>query len=1235
MDMETLETFVNAYQSFHRDNGDDDDLRRIGKSFDEQSVSQYLNFAISYYSQPHIVLKAILEAIPQESLNIITQVIKDSILAIAKWKFGSKEKTDMYTTAFRNKVPKLLSPKKRVSLLNKITIKVQKLDPKTENYAFIEESLISILSSLLDLLHNDNSTIAVNKDDETKDVSCREFCNLYIKDLIENSPNHLFPYLIDLFKEVPMTDENLDLMIESINNNSLENLSTITSKIFLPISNNKKLVSKCMNLIITTALLIEKDKQGYDREIQEHLRNLIKSLYMVTSMSRLCSDSITTILCSKTELASHFTPFIVSLSLYTSRIRPKIYDALVANFGQQLKDDQIRTTSRYLRHIYNLFSEDVSEFNVESVIKETILLTHHGLESNIRFLSNFAFQLIDSAPPMDASKRLPSKIKESYSKFVTPAYRQVDIATKILNQIVTTFPFACKEIFKEIVLRITNKLSNSDALIRCLDSPDEPQLVAEMLVEIIEQMRYLDLMTLEQLMRFAIPKIVGNEQLLDRVVIASRKAFFSGTESMKVNGLAAIFYLIQPRYEQTFTQAFTSNTAFGSRIDAATSNDLLFQMFSLIERGFRQEPRVQADTAMFIPLLIQLNSDLADSARLMYIEQLDEYTTGEEFPLSIKPNLPYLIQSIGDTISSLPPAIAKTEEWESLIKRFDDLVEAVSKVELVVYTEEMKVLTHPLERDIIAATLAVMFNYAIRNDEQMALSLFNTLDRLNHKIAESERLRKDTALRSSYTFRFSINVDLLKTLFKLLQGDNQEITKHYGIQLYTLERCREIIKEIPCLRLEYRIKRLRLALDLGEMTIDAIDKVKWCEPPSGLKNPQNLMEMLTDNFKKLFIFVFETYDRQTVERFLEQSHILTPGKGIGSAQRSLFSSFKGFINGNEAKCAENYVVILEKLAMFDDSDAKFFESITKMLSKQIIKNAQSYKIIRLARAFSPGAKLDWLKSAADSVVERLADEAGTTSAPLHEIISCVTGLSSDVSFGLSWIPKAYAANHERGSEISSEFSQYLTDIGAIGAKLMEVDYSQFNMKYYEEIVKFIKDYVKVINKLIKQTLDIPETASESLNELLSFSTSTFGDVAAKFLLKSQSSTEAAKNARQAEFDAKHAPLLIFELEKMLVGTSKLISKKCIEDISGEFCRIRGAEVKVMHTQRKKKKKVERIEEEPEQEPEQPQEQTEDSAPEMNESTHNDEEEEEENLIRNAQIPLNEEEDEDEDSVVDL
>ena len=184
----------------------------------------------------------------------------------------------------------------------------------------------------------------------------------------------------------------IEFILKSVTFNELPE---VAEKIFQPLCKNKKLTCYCLKMILLSALQIEKN--GIRRDLQIAQCKLIKKLSFVATTNRTVLDSITQLLSSKTELTHHFTPFIVSLSLYLSKMRPKINDSLFVSFDQQLKDDQMRKNSKFLRHVFNLFANQLSELPLESVVRETVELTRISLESNIRFLVEFAFNLVDKA----------------------------------------------------------------------------------------------------------------------------------------------------------------------------------------------------------------------------------------------------------------------------------------------------------------------------------------------------------------------------------------------------------------------------------------------------------------------------------------------------------------------------------------------------------------------------------------------------------------------------------------------------------------------------------------------------------------------------------------------------------------------------------------------------------------------------------------------------------------------
>ena len=1220
MDVDKVKALIDAYTSFHDRMGSDDELRKIGQSMNEETVRNYINFSVQNDIQPDIVLRAIYEAASEPKHT--TEAIVSTIRCLIKGRFATQEKAENTANVVRKIAPQVCSTKTCYKLMGKLWVAANDI---VEEKSYIAEQLLSIIPPLYNKIYNDTSPIKIGEDE----MEPREMCANWIN----NEENGIFSYkiksymtplIIDMLSDLPLSIDNLKVMVDFIfQSTTFRELHQVAEKIFQPLSRSKKLTNHCIKLLILSALKIE--KEGINKQAQLAQCELIKKLSLVSTTNRTVLESITSLLSSKTELPHHFTPFTVSLSLYLSKMRPKINDCLFQAFEQQLKDDQMRQNSRLLRHLYNLFSEELAELSLESVVKETVELTRLSLESNIRFLVEFAFKLVDEANTGSDNpfKRQSTRIKESSSEFVSTTYRQVEIGVKIINQCVKIFPVEAQEMFRQIVQRVITKMQNSEALIRCLNSEENPQMASESLVEIIEHMQHIELTTLEQIMRISIPKIIDDMALVDRVVLAAKKSFCNRSEAAKLNGLAAMFYLIQPRSDLTFTQTIKQHVQFGERISTISNEDLQFEIFSLIQRGFTQSSNVQADAYMFIPLLLQQNTNLSQPTVTSFLDQLKEQIVDNEFPLILKRSLPYLIQSISDTIHVLPKSIKEEDEWKELEDLIDKLAKDISEIDLVVFTEEMKIISKPEERDILIATLAVLFNYAIihEKDHEVALNLFNTYDRIIHKVQESEKLRKDTQLRSTFQFKFSLNTDLLVRLFAILRSDDEDFSRHYGIQLYTLERAQSIIKEVPVLRVEYRIRRLQLAMQLGKMTIDALDKVKWCDAPSGMKQNQSLQEILTENFKKLFQFVFSTYDKETVVMFLVNCSLMTQDQTILAAENNLFKSVKYFLASSQAKCADNFCQVLESLSLFDQSDSKFFEKITKLMNKVIQQNkSQSHKLIRLARYFSPAAQLNWLKEASQIIVNRLVDEESSTSAPLHELIQTITSLTNEIQWSITnWISKVNSENSEKSAEITQHICDYLNDIAHVGSNLMDVDFTRFQIKYYEDIVKFIIEYLAVMNKLLKKVEEVPNSSNESLSNVIRYVTSEFGDKVAKFTLKSQNPADNEKNARQNDFDAKTAPKIIYNLEKLMVETSKLIDKKLLDpDIKDTFCHIKGTDVKMSS---RSKKKQEKIDPEPEPEPD----------PEPESDNRNGEEEDTED-IQNGQQANDEDEDEDDDSI---
>ena len=144
----------------------------------------------------------------------------------------------------------------------------------------------------------------------------------------------------------------------------------------------------------------------------------------------------------------------------------------------------------------------------------------------------------------------------------------------------------------------------------------------------------------------------------------------------------------------------------------------------------------------------------------------------------------------------------------------------------------------------------------------------------------------------------------------------------------------------------------------------------------------------------------------------------------------------------------------------------------------------------------------------------------------------------------------------------------------MASKLLDINFKNYSPNYYESMVRFLNDLYKNVHKLLKQTLVMPETCNEALEDLIRDITSEFDGKVIQFTIRNQVSVSKHNKAasKQEKFDATYVPLLHFNVEKIRATAKTMIEKKLFEDdLTESYCRIRGMDIKFPNRSKKKDK----------------------------------------------------------------
>lgn len=1167
MSLSEIQSLVETYKKSLGDSSYNERLMEIGSSFDQKKVASFLETSISEDLRPDDVLSAVMFSLNEDQVDLISYTISTSIKHIDKWTFATDDTGELFTNVLRRVVPQVLSAKRCFKLLCKIFQLASDLKGEENNRRNKAEKLFSLIPPLYLRLWNEPTVLKVGNEESNS----RDFCKRWLNESLDiQISEYAIPFFIDTLSDFPLTEDFLSDFLEYLFSKiSFSSLPVVAERVFALISENKKLINKCVRKFISTLVRVEEviDEES-KLDFQRVVCHLIRSIYNAASCYRVVLEVLTSMLTSKTELPNNFSPFILSLSLYMSKLRPKIYNSLFEAFEQYLRDDYQRKNKKYLKHIKGLFSDYISCTPIEVYIREAIDLTHISLEGNIRYFIDFAFGLIDRANlPNDYTSTTSSEY--GYSDFLDPGSRQMEIGIQILDQSIRFFTAEIPVIFRNIKQRILFNRKNCSKLVRLLDTPGSQDLSIEVLMECCERMIYLDRDTIEELMKCLLPKLNGT-CYVERLFEMMTRSFFSRSDEAKINSLTAMFYLIHPRESTSFSQQISSNRK-NEIVKGVQSSDISHEVFGLLQRALTQSFNVQVESYSLIPLLLSKNEELYNSAYILYSGLLKKVITNSDFPLIISPDLPLLLQSLSDVFLNLPNYIKeKEQEWNSLRSEFDSIVSKITNIEFMIF-EDMDLISNIENKDIILHTISILFNYSLRSGYDDCINIYNTYEKLAYKFSESEKNKKST-LKSPFNYKHPINLDLIEKLFKKIDVGGEDFSRNYGVQLYTLRIAEHIIHEIPYLRLNYRSERLDIIFKMGKFLMDSIVNIKWYEPSSGFKNPINLYELTTDMYKNLFLYVFGTYSADIVKRFLTESLLIDENGTFNDAQNNFYNILKEPSYQNRAKCFDNLSRVLERLSYLGTLNAKLYSRITKLFNRQLQEGkVTAGKVLKLSFYFSESSSISWLKETTNEIVQTLNDEDTHSSSSIKEVILYLGSVLTDFEWAINnWIGKVAQRNLDQSSSISSKISIFLLDIGNILNILISVNYNFLQIRCYEEFVKHLKEYLHVVHTLLKKTSAYPSSGSDELNELVKFVTSSFGSEVSNFNIKTQGTFNREKINKKEEIDSKHTHYIIYNLENIFVETEKLIKQDVIDpSIKESFCKIRGTDVRLKKSKKKK------------------------------------------------------------------
>lgn len=1146
----------------------EEQIQKFGESLnsDQNKIKNYINNSISLDLSPNMVLFAIFESIGEEQKSLVSKTIKFAIKAIMNWNFQSIESASAFALATCKIIAQVSGVKTAFNIMVLVFKNVCNLKDEVVSKNYVAESLLTLIPPLYKKLSKEDLEIKI----EGESKPACEHTKKWLNEIITMKyPDYAWLSIIDTFSELSLNETQLSTFIESVFSSINDNqLPLIVEKIFTPIRKHPKLTLSCLNKFITKGLVLNDDIDSNSQIIC----SLIKKLYTVSTSSRLVLNSLVKILTGSTGIQNHFTPFLLSLAFSLSGLAPKIKDSYHKFFNEQLKIDAQRIRSKFLSHIYNLESCLVMSMSLESAFSAAINLSKFHLESNAHYFVEFAFTLIDNTSFKNVDNNF---FYESNSEFLITPLRQIHTSIEILKNSLKVFPSSSIEVYEQIVQRLISNSANSIYLIQCLDSPEH-------LLEVINYIQYLDLNVVEQLMKFAIPKISQNDNMLDKAVINSKKVFFNRTEKAKLNGVAALFYLILPMQVNSFTQyVLTQNNnqtyeKYKEYDNQPADEDIQFEIFSIMRRGLFQSNVVQEHILFFIPFLLKNSPRLKKFIFSALKEKLDLIETNETFPIQVCESTPYLLDCIYKCLRII--SNENDDLWSEMNSQLNELCFKISEIDFDFLLTDMTIFENPELRESVIAIILVFFNNSFRIDKDIALSLFRLYDRINHKKQEIEKLNhKDNSFKTNLIFPHFMDINDIEELFKLFKVKNGDYSDNYGIQLYALEMIKKMIDELSNLRLEMIADRLNRAFTLGKILFDSLDNVKWSEPPAGIKSNLSLLEILTKCCNQLISFVFETYDKNCFKRFLQETGLISKKQNISDSQSIFIDKIKQNIR-TSLKCAEYFNQISEKISLYSTYDNKIFEKINKIANQLIHSNSPfAGNILHLASYFAPTIDFQWLSKYSENIIERVnEEESGSLSSMLMELMLLMNTYLNEINTIINfWLPHIYTSNQDESQTFSGQIATYLEQIEGITKNILEINFQFFPQTYYETIVKLLNEFYKTINKFLLMTLTLPESTNENLNELMKEITSNFDENNYQFI----SSINEVKKIKKSKyvsiiekFNATNIPMLCYIIDKVRSTTKTLVHKKLLDqEIIDNFCELKGLNVSIPKSNKKKSK----------------------------------------------------------------
>ena len=1204
-----IERLLELYNEHENNPTGDSLLLEYGKELNKSKIKDFLHQSILLNLSPEKVLVAIFECLSDNQQTLLHYVIKEGVSELVHMNFANFDIAQSYQQKLISQVLKCAGNLTIYRLLeHSFKVVARKKNKDDFRQKQINELILSMIPKLYHQICNNEEKICIKNNGNPEEVQCNVQCKRWLKQNYKRAvPPHMIPSFIEAFLELELTEKQLGKFISNILNKShINKLPSITEKIFPTLKKYPKLSFEFLRRILYEILYYEiSDFEGSD-DNRTHIEiSLIKILFNICNTSRTVLDNLIKILTSPIELPTHFTPFLVSLTFDISRLNPKIIETFYKLFVERIKSDSKIKRSRFLNHMYIKNHEILGLKNLEYAMSYAIRLCKGHLETNGHNFSEFAFNIIDNAKLPQISKKETSILYiESSSDLIPDSLREINIAVEILKDSLQSFVSSSSEIFGQIVQRLISNSPNSIYLIPCLDSP-------EGLLEVINYIHYLEYPVVEQLMRYAVPKIYQNEDYLDRTIIIARKSYFSRTEKAKINGVAALFYLILPHSLSTSTQIFDYNSQNSDNFITATNNeDIQFDIFSLMKRGLTQSDSVQETIFFFIPFMLERNPELNIAVSDAFLEKYDSILKQENeiFPIEIAASVPHFLYCLSRCINTLPKPILDQEGWMTITMKLCKLSEDISNIEFEYLLEQMEIFQHPDHREIVIAIIYVLFNHIFKIDKDIALSLFRLYDRILCKKTEIDKMRKGD-LKSKLKFPHFMELKTLKELFKLLEKEDGDYSDNYGIQLYALETATSMINELPTLKLELRSSRFKRVVTLGQILFRGYYHIKWSNPPAGYKTNESLKDIAANSLKNLFVFLFYTYSDKNIMQFLQKISIINPKESISDVNSFLINSFKSALSSDSMKQINNLCDIAELVSFKSPYDANAYKQVKKEVLTLINSKPNiAGKFFRIVRYYCPKQDLSWIDDFFLSIIERIRDnnEENVTSLSFLEVIHIINIYLDDISWAIKiWIPQLYSFfciqelhksndndndndDNDNNSEeeqkqkqkqenpilpkFSSIFSILLLKILTFMREILSVQFNRLPPNYYEAFIKLVIEFYNELTKLAKETLLIPKSKNDTFIELIQKITTEFDKEIIDFTIASRPKEKNSRGVtRQDKFEASSIPKLIYAIDMFRTSIKILSEKKIIdEDIPGEFCIINSAEV-VIDSQKKKKK----------------------------------------------------------------